>query len=75
VVAAQFIPGDPARVRTSALLPMIVAIARRLGLETVAQGVDRPEQVPMLRGLGCSFGQGAFHGPAVGARTARSLLA
>jgi diguanylate cyclase (GGDEF)-like protein len=74
-VAAPFIPGDPARVRTSALLPMIVAIARRLGLETVAQGVDRPEQVPMLRGLGCSFGQGAFHGPAVDARTARSLLA
>jgi diguanylate cyclase (GGDEF)-like protein len=74
-VAAPFIPGDPAHARSGALLPAIVAIARRLGLEAIAQGVDRPEQVPMLRELGCSLGQGALHGAAVDASTAHSLLA
>jgi EAL domain-containing protein (putative c-di-GMP-specific phosphodiesterase class I) len=74
-IAAPFTPGDPARVRASALLPMIVAIARRLGLETIAQGLERPEQMPMLRGLGCCLGQGAVYGAAVDASTAQSLLA
>jgi diguanylate cyclase (GGDEF)-like protein len=73
-IAAPFMPGDPARARTSALLPMIVAIAGRLELETVAQGLDRPEQIPMLRDLGCSLGQGALHGAAVDASTAQILL-
>jgi EAL domain-containing protein (putative c-di-GMP-specific phosphodiesterase class I) len=59
-IATPFIPSDPATARGGALLPAIVAIARGLGLETIAQGLDRPEQLHLLRDLGCALGQGRF---------------
>ena len=74
-IAAPFIPTCPGRARAGALLPAIFEIAHRLELETVAQGLDRPEQLPLLRHLGCVLGQGALLGAPVDARTARSMLA
>ena len=74
-IAAPFIPGDPAHPRTDALHTAIYAIGRRLELKSVAQGLDRPEQVPLLMNLGCTLGQGTLPGAAVDATTARSLLA
>ncbi|AEW96692.1 putative integral membrane phosphodiesterase [Streptantibioticus cattleyicolor NRRL 8057 = DSM 46488] len=42
----------------------LLRIARELGVRTVADGVDRPEQVVALREMGCTHGQGlAFAGP------------
>ncbi len=42
----------------------LLRIARDLGLRSVADGVDRPEQVVALREMGCTHGQGmAFSGP------------
>ncbi|MFC3583118.1 putative bifunctional diguanylate cyclase/phosphodiesterase [Streptantibioticus rubrisoli] len=42
----------------------LLRIARDLGLRSVADGVDRPEQVVALREMGCTHGQGmAFAGP------------
>ncbi|MFC7219087.1 putative bifunctional diguanylate cyclase/phosphodiesterase [Streptomyces polyrhachis] len=42
----------------------LLRIARDLGLDAVADGVDRAEQIPVLRELGCRYGQGlAFTGP------------
>ncbi|MBP0462060.1 putative bifunctional diguanylate cyclase/phosphodiesterase, partial [Streptomyces montanisoli] len=42
----------------------LLRIARDLGMHSVADGVDRPEQIPALRALGCTHGQGAaFSGP------------
>ena len=38
----------------------ITAIARGFGLDLVAEGVERPEQAELLRGLGCDVMQG-FH--------------
>lgn len=36
----------------------IVELARTLGLETVAEGVERPDQVAELVALGCGMAQG-----------------
>lgn len=36
----------------------IVALAHNLGISVVAEGVERPEQLRMLRDLGCEFAQG-----------------
>ncbi|MFE2432269.1 putative bifunctional diguanylate cyclase/phosphodiesterase [Streptomyces sp. NPDC059373] len=42
----------------------LIRIAGELGIRTVADGVDRPEQVVALRSMGCTHGQGmAFSGP------------
>jgi diguanylate cyclase len=42
----------------SALTAGIINLAHTLGLHTVAEGVERPEQVPELRRLGCHVAQG-----------------
>ncbi|GAA2272763.1 hypothetical protein GCM10010368_47650 [Streptomyces roseiscleroticus] len=41
----------------------LLRIAGDLGLQTLADGVDRPEQVVTLRAMGCSHGQGAAFSP------------
>jgi EAL domain-containing protein (putative c-di-GMP-specific phosphodiesterase class I) len=36
----------------------IVDLARVLGMDVVAEGIETPEQEALLRQLGCRFGQG-----------------
>jgi diguanylate cyclase len=47
----------------------LVGLARDLGLELVAEGVERPGQAQVLRRLGCTYGQGY----ALGAPSAAEL--
>ncbi len=42
----------------SGLPGAIVALGANLGLEVIAEGVERPEQVQSLRSLGCELAQG-----------------
>ncbi|MES4892591.1 EAL domain-containing protein [Streptomyces sp. NPDC096012] len=52
----------------------LLRIAGDLGLQSVAEGVDLPEQVVALRALGCTHGQGmAFTGPLDEYRLRRAL--
>ncbi|WP_200302679.1 putative bifunctional diguanylate cyclase/phosphodiesterase [Streptomyces adelaidensis] len=52
----------------------LLRIAGDLGLESVADGVDLPEQVVALRAMGCTQGQGAaFSGPLDEYRLRRAL--
>ncbi|SOR82152.1 Cyclic di-GMP phosphodiesterase Gmr [Streptomyces chartreusis NRRL 3882] len=52
----------------------LLRIAGDLGLKTVAEGVDLPEQVVALRAMGCTHGQGmAFSGPLDEYRLRRAL--
>ena len=46
---------DPA---ARALVESIIAIARRLGLRTVAEGIETEEQREILVDLNCDMGQG-----------------
>jgi EAL domain-containing protein (putative c-di-GMP-specific phosphodiesterase class I) len=36
----------------------IVNVGHDLGIEVVAEGIERPEQLELLRAMGCGFGQG-----------------
>jgi EAL domain-containing protein (putative c-di-GMP-specific phosphodiesterase class I) len=36
----------------------IVRVGRDLGIEVVAEGIERPEQLSLLREMGCALGQG-----------------
>ncbi|WP_128380242.1 putative bifunctional diguanylate cyclase/phosphodiesterase [Streptomyces cavernae] len=52
----------------------LLRIASDLGLQSVADGVDLPEQVSALREMGCTHGQGmAFSGPLDEYRLRRAL--
>ncbi|MFE2043291.1 putative bifunctional diguanylate cyclase/phosphodiesterase [Streptomyces sp. NPDC059477] len=54
----------------------LLRIAADLGLQSVADGVDLPEQVVALRAMGCTHGQGmAFSGPLDDHRLRRALAA
>ncbi|MFF0472963.1 putative bifunctional diguanylate cyclase/phosphodiesterase [Streptomyces sp. NPDC004284] len=53
----------------------VLRIAGELGLQTLAEGVDVPEQVIALRAMGCSHAQGmAFSGPLDEYRLRRALV-
>jgi diguanylate cyclase (GGDEF)-like protein len=53
----------------------LLRIATDLGMQSVADGVDLPEQVTALRAMGCTHGQGmAFSGPLDEYRLRRALV-
>ncbi|MFE5539205.1 putative bifunctional diguanylate cyclase/phosphodiesterase [Streptomyces sp. NPDC056492] len=53
----------------------LLRIANDLGMQSVADGVDLPEQVTALRAMGCTHGQGvAFSGPLDEYRLRRALV-
>jgi EAL domain-containing protein (putative c-di-GMP-specific phosphodiesterase class I) len=59
-----------------AVVEATLAMARSLGLHTVAEGVERPAQVALLRRLGCPAAQGYFFGkPMPAAEISRRLAA
>ena len=63
-IAKEFVQESDATSKSSALAGAIVAMSRSLGIETVAEGIETPEQAERMRQLGCAFGQGyAFARP------------
>ncbi len=57
------------------LLAGTIALGRHLGLATVAEGIERPEQRELLIALGCDLGQGYHLGRPLHAAAATVLLA
>jgi diguanylate cyclase len=45
---------------TAAIVAAIIALARRLGVEVVAEGIETPEQLELLRSLHCPVAQGYY---------------
>ncbi len=55
------VPREPDAVE---IVRTIVALARTLGLEIIAEGVEAPEQAALLREMGCQYAQGYhYSGP------------
>ena len=52
----------------------IINLAKDLGMEVVAEGVERPEQVAILRTLGCVLVQGYLFSPPLTTEAVRSLF-
>jgi diguanylate cyclase (GGDEF)-like protein len=50
--------GQGASSRSAAVIEAILALARSLGLEVVAEGIETEHQRDALRALGCTYGQG-----------------
>jgi EAL domain-containing protein (putative c-di-GMP-specific phosphodiesterase class I) len=56
------------------LAAAIMAIGDRLGLEVVAEGIEREEQIESLQSLGFEFGQGFLFGRPMPARSLHTHL-
>jgi diguanylate cyclase (GGDEF)-like protein/PAS domain S-box-containing protein len=61
---------DLARPETAAVVMSVLDLARRLGIATVAEGVETEAQLAALRVAGCAFVQGRLFGAAVTAAEA-----
>jgi diguanylate cyclase (GGDEF)-like protein/PAS domain S-box-containing protein len=61
-------PGDGAVVQS------MIELSQRLGVHTVAEGIDRPEQVTLLQSLGADLGQGYLFSKPVEAHQIGALL-
>jgi diguanylate cyclase len=59
---------------SAALIQAILAMARGMEMEVVAEGIETEEQAKLLRLLGCRFGQGFGLGRPVDGRTALALV-
>jgi diguanylate cyclase (GGDEF)-like protein/PAS domain S-box-containing protein len=57
-VDRSFVHGLGTTAGAGEIVRTILALARTLGLETVAEGVETPEQLAFLRAEGCGYAQG-----------------
>jgi diguanylate cyclase (GGDEF)-like protein/PAS domain S-box-containing protein len=59
-IDGSFVRGLPDRSDDRAITDAIISMARPLGLDVVAEGVETPEQMEYLRDHGCRIGQGYY---------------
>ena len=57
----EFVRGLPLDVQNAAISSAIVALARSLSLEVIAEGVETESEEEFLRSLGCEIVQGYLH--------------
>jgi PAS domain S-box-containing protein len=67
----QFVSSMTEQRESRKIVAAVVGLGQSLGLTTVAEGVETPEQAEMLRWLGCELGQGWLYGrPVAGSELA-----
>jgi diguanylate cyclase (GGDEF)-like protein/PAS domain S-box-containing protein len=59
---------------SDAIVRAIVALARSLGIDVIAEGIERPQQRARVRQLGCRYGQGFLFSRPLGAADMEELL-
>ncbi len=70
----SFIKNMSDRSGNSEIVEAIVALAQKLNLNTIAEGVETPEQLAKLRELKCKYGQGFFFSHPLDSQAARELI-
>ena len=60
--------------KSGEIVRTILMLAQNLNIETVAEGIETPEQLHLLIALGCSLGQGYLFSKPVTATDARKLI-
>jgi EAL domain-containing protein (putative c-di-GMP-specific phosphodiesterase class I) len=74
-IDASFVRRMAAEPRHDEIVQAIVALARSLNMEVIAEGVETPASLARLRELKADFGQGFLFSPPVDAQAATRLLA
>lgn len=73
-VDRSFVDGIASEPDDRAITTAIIAMARGLGLRTVAEGVETEIQQAELRRLGCDIGQGYFYSPPLSATALQAWI-
>jgi len=60
--------------KATAVIDAVIQMARRLGMTSVAEGVETPDQARYLRARGCNLAQGFFFSRPVPASEVASIL-
>jgi diguanylate cyclase (GGDEF)-like protein len=58
----------------ASLVAAMISMARGLGLESVAEGVETGEQAKLLKEMGCQFAQGYLYSKPISAEAFRKIL-
>jgi EAL domain-containing protein (putative c-di-GMP-specific phosphodiesterase class I) len=56
----SFVSGMMADSDSTAIVRAVLSLARALGMETTAEGIDSEDLAELLAELGCSYGQGFY---------------
>ncbi|HEX2079455.1 MAG TPA: EAL domain-containing protein [Longimicrobium sp.] len=70
----EFVHGMDDDPRNAQFVSAIIALTRQLGVKVVAEGVDSPAQLGLLREMGCDYAQGYLLSPALRREDAEALL-
>jgi EAL domain-containing protein (putative c-di-GMP-specific phosphodiesterase class I) len=70
----SFLAGVDSDPRQARFLHAVLRLAEEIGLPVVAEGVERPAQLHLLRALGCQHAQGYLLGRPVEADAVPPLL-
>ncbi|MDT7779199.1 MAG: hypothetical protein QOC99_1711 [Acidobacteriota bacterium] len=73
-VDRSFVAGMGPGGEGSEITRAVIALAHSLGMEAVAEGVEAPHQLELLRGLGCQYGQGFYFSAPVDASMACEMV-
>jgi len=69
-----FITNMASEDRSRKIVRTIVRLAQELGMSIIAEGIEAPQEIEVLRELGCDFGQGFLLSPPVPGAEATTLL-
>lgn len=70
----SFIQDLPSNQDNRSIAESIIAMAHKLGLKVIAEGVESQEQMEILRQAGCDFGQGYYFSQPLSARDFETML-
>ncbi|HEU5148951.1 MAG TPA: bifunctional diguanylate cyclase/phosphodiesterase [Iamia sp.] len=73
-VDKSFVDGLGTSAEDTAIVEHVIGMARALGMVTVAEGVETPQQLAELNRLGCQLVQGYLLSPPVGAAEISAML-
>jgi diguanylate cyclase (GGDEF)-like protein/PAS domain S-box-containing protein len=69
-----FVRDIPASTHANAIATTIIQLARNIGADALAEGIETPEQCEFLKREGCTLGQGFLFSPAVPAYEVEPLF-
>jgi diguanylate cyclase (GGDEF)-like protein len=70
----SFVSGTGSGTPSEPILEGIIALAHKLSLDVIAEGIEQPEQLTLLRQLGCALGQGYLLARPTSAQNVAELL-
>lgn len=70
----SFVEAIDSGARSGAIVESLLTMARRLGMKTIAEGIETQSQAQRLAEMGCRLGQGYLYSPPVPGPLVRELL-